>query len=200
MAYSTIPQSYIDGVPIPRDFGQKTKDNFDNLSSRIVTLEAQMVTANAALNKVTEVRYEHNTGTAAQTAAATSNTTVQFPQVIRSNGNVVASGSGNNAFLLGAGYWTVSVSLRCSTNVSGVGELSIAVNGSGAWGTADVVGCAGSGSGCFGLTVPVFITTGGAAYVSVNLWNGSASSTTIQGIGSALPHATSIDIMRQGSF
>jgi len=41
MTYTSIPQGLIDGVPVPRSFGQYTKDDLDDHQTRITSLETR---------------------------------------------------------------------------------------------------------------------------------------------------------------
>jgi hypothetical protein len=49
MAYTSIPQGLIDGVPVPRSFGQYTKDDLDDHESRLTTNAAAIATINSNL-------------------------------------------------------------------------------------------------------------------------------------------------------
>ncbi|MFJ8815414.1 hypothetical protein [Amycolatopsis thermoflava] len=174
MAFSSIDQSVINGIFIPRSgFGQKVKDNFDNHESRIAGLESAIAHA----------RYVR---TAALSTAWSGDKQMSFPTMRKSHPAITPVGTDNLAFLLEPGLWRLCAGARAAATC----QVSIATGQT--WSVNNVI-AAGSGAS-LNDNVALDIDFDVQTAVCVNVYNGASGN-----ISTGFGDATFISMTRQAA-
>lgn len=141
-----------------------------------------------ALNKAIAqaVRYERQAGV--QTQTTSTDMQVQFPVAVNPHPDVVASGTGNDAFTVATGIWLVTSAIRLGV-AHASREMTIAA-GAAAWVAGNIIGGAGSSSLTCGASGLVIATS--PTVVTVGTWQASGGNIDVAAFG----HTTHIAFAR----
>lgn len=143
-----------------------------------------------ALNKAlaSAVRYERQSGAQTPTQATGTDLQVQFPVAVNPHPDVVASGTGNDAFTVATGIWLVTAAIRLSV-AHASREMTIAAGSTG-WLAGNIIAANGSSSLSCGVSGLVVATAPTA--VTVGTWQASGGNIDIVAFG----HTTHIAFAR----